>query len=541
MSEPRTDRAGPSDPVAGTAPQRTGDRPAVPALAAAVALGALAAAFAAAELFFGLTDRGYGMFIDELYYLACARHLAWGFVDHPPLAPALLRLSTAVLGEGRLALRLLPALAGAATVALTGWLAGRFGAGLAGRLLAAAAVALAPLFLVIFGVFSMNAFELLLWLVLAVLLVEIEERDEPRLWLAFGAVAGIALLDKHTVVLLIAGLAVGLVATPARRHLGQRWLWLGAALALLIAAPNLAWQVTHGWPSIEFYRNADLYKNLPTPPLEELELQLFASNPGAAPLWLAGLAALLAGRRWRAWRHLGWAALALLALMVFSGKSRPDRIAGIYPLLFAAGAAGIEVWVRQRWSAAAARWAVAAVAAPLVAIGLWALPLGLPILPPPQLAAWLEARGLSFQIERGAGKTAALPQWFADRTGWPELVADVTAVVERLPPAERRRAVIFAQSYGQAGAVEALGHDLPPVYANQNTYFLWGPPPRPVTVAVVLGDHRERLEELFEEVEEARVHHCEWCMRWRDDMPIWIVRRPRRPIAELWPTFKHYE
>jgi hypothetical protein len=509
---------------------------------ATVAVAAVAVLLAAAELVFGLTEgRGYGVFIDEWYYLGCARRLAWGYVDHPPLAPAVLRLSTALFGETRLALRLPPALAGAATVALTGWLAGRFGAGLPGRLLAAVTVAAAPLFLVTFGFYSMNAFELVLWLGLIALLVEIERRDEPRLWLAFGAVAGLALLNKHTVVLLAAALAAGLVLTPARRHLRSRWLWLGAALALLLALPNVLWQAAHGWPSLEFYRNADLYKNRPTPPGELLALQALVYNPAAAPLWLGGLAALLAGRRWRPWRHLGWMALVLLVAMVVSGKSRPDRIAGIFPLLFAAGAAAVDVWARRRWGGRGAAWASGAAGALVLAGGAWLLPLGLPVLSPPRLAAWLEARGMELQIEAGEGKTAALPQWFADRTGWPELVADVTAVVHRLPPAERREAVIFAPSYGQAGALEALGRDLPPVYSGHNTYHLWGPPPGPVTVAVVLGGGREDVESRFAVADLAAVHHCAWCMRWRDEMPIWIARHPHRPIAEVWPQVRHFE
>jgi 4-amino-4-deoxy-L-arabinose transferase-like glycosyltransferase len=159
----------------------------------------------------------YGPFIDELYYVSCAERPALGYVDHPPLAPLLLRASRAILGEGMLALRLPPALAGAALVLLVGWMARRLGAGPLGQGLACGGVLGAPVLLALFGFYSMNAFEVLLWAGLTALLIEIERRDEARLWLVFGGLAGLALLNKHTTVLLAGGLAVGVLLTPARR------------------------------------------------------------------------------------------------------------------------------------------------------------------------------------------------------------------------------------------------------------------------------------------------------------------------------------
>ena len=175
--------------------------------------------------------------------------------------------------------------------------------------------------------------------------------------------------------------------------------------------------------------------------------------------------------------------------------------------------------------------------------GLLLAPAGLPILPPAALARYATTFHLSPQIERGAGKRTALPQWFADRLGWEELVADVAAARDRLTPAERERVVYFAPSYGQAGALEWLGRerDLRPVYCTHNNWFLWGPPPDPVEVAIVLGDDPGHLEPLFEQIELARIHDCEHCMPWRDEMPIWIVRRPRVRIADHWGEWKNFE
>ncbi|UCE86187.1 MAG: glycosyltransferase family 39 protein [Deltaproteobacteria bacterium] len=489
-----------------------------------------------------------GYFIDETYFIACSERLAFGYVDQPPLSILLLRLVRASIGDSLPALRLVPSVAGAAVVFLTGFIARRLGADTFGQALAAGTAMLAPVYHVLFGYYSMNALSVLLWAVCFWLLVEIERRDEPRLWLGIGAVAGLGLENKHTIVLLALGLAVGLLLTPARRHLASRWLWLGLGIAALVALPNLLWQLAHGWPSLAFYRNADAYKNVPTAPLEVLAQQLLAANPAALPVWLAGLGFFLATERGRPYRHLGWIYVALLVLLLVGQKSRPDRIAAAYTVLFAGGGAGICDWLRRPGM----RWLRPAQVAVLLLCGAALAPLSMPLLPPRLTARYAAALGVVPQIERGEDKRSLLPQWLADRYGWPALVDDVERVVRMLEPAERSHAIILAASYGHAGPIELLGRgrNLPPVYSPHNSYFLWGPPPDPVDVAVVIGFGEpgatgvipeEPLASLFAEIELARVHDCEWCMRWRDGMPIWIARGPTSSFREAWPDLMHFQ
>jgi 4-amino-4-deoxy-L-arabinose transferase-like glycosyltransferase len=485
----------------------------------------------------------YGYFIDELYYLPCADHLALGYVDHPPLSIFVLAAVRALLGDGLTALRLVPALVGAVTVVTVGLLARRLGADTFGQAIAAGAAMIAPVYHVTFSFFSMNAFSILLWTLSFWILIEIELRQEPRLWLLFGALTGVALLNKHTFVLLLAGLAVGMALTGARRHFLSRWLWLGGAVAFCIVLPNLVWQATNGWPSLEFYRNADLYKNVPTPPPMVLLQQILVMNPGALPVWLAGLFFLL-GRpatvktTRRPFAHLGWLYVALLILMLIAQKSRPDRISDAYTVLLAAGGVALgAASERRRWL----RWALPAA---LVACGVALLPIGLCVLPPSTTAAYSSALGAVPQSEKGEGKRSALPQHFADRLGWELLADDVEAVARRLRPDERRRAIILAPSYGQAGAIElhGRGRGLPPVFAVQNNYFHWGPPEDPVSAAILVGPFTEETARwLFHDVELARVHDCEDCMPWRDEVPIWLARHPKVRFAEIWPELRHYE
>ena len=476
----------------------------------------------------------YGPFIDELYYVSCSERLDWGYVDHPPFAPFVLHLARRVLGEGLLPLRLPAALAGALLVLGVGLLARRLGARRWGEAVACGAALAATVFQILFGFYSMNAFEIVFWFACTWILIEIELWKRPRLWLLFGLVAGIGLLNKHTMMAFGVALGAALLVTRARRHLATRWIWVGLAVALVLAMPNVLWQAAHGWPSLEFYRNATLEKNVAMPPHAVVGMQVLFMNPGTLPVWLLGLTFLL---RRRDLRHVAVIFVVLFAVALATRTGRPDRIAGMYPVLLAAGGAMLERLVAGR------SWLRVVAPAWLCSWAILLAPAGLPVLPPQALARYATALHVSPQIERGAGKRTPVPQWFADRLGWDELVADVSAARDQLSAAERERVVYFAPSYGQAGALEWLGRErgLRPVYCTHNSWFLWGPPADPVEVAIVLGDDPDHLEPLFEEVELAGIHDCEHCMPWRDEMPIWIVRRPRVRIADRWEEWKNFE
>jgi 4-amino-4-deoxy-L-arabinose transferase-like glycosyltransferase len=302
-------------------------------------IGALALALELGAAAFG----PYGWFIDELYYRACAQRPAWGYVDHPPLSVAVLTASRAVLGDSLLALRIWPALALAATVLVSSVLAQRLGGGAFARTLAALCVLSSPVALILGSFFSMNAFELLLWPLCALVLLQLLESG-GALWLGFGALLGLAVLNKHTSAAFGVALLAGSLLTPARQQLRTRWPWLGGLVAALIIAPNVLWQLGHGWPSLEFYEQAQKLKNVDTPALAVLASQALVAGPTALPLAMVGVAALLRDRSPVASRALGAAFLALLAALMLSHSSRFERLIGYYPILFAAGP--------SRWSAA---------------------------------------------------------------------------------------------------------------------------------------------------------------------------------------------
>jgi hypothetical protein len=482
------------------------------------------------------THRGYGLFRDEFYYLACSEHLALGYVDHPPLSILLLWLSRAVLGDSLLAIRFLPAVAGAVTVYLTGLIARELGGGRSAQLLAALAAFAAPVFLRLNHFFSMNAFDLLFWVLLALIAVRILLRDEPRLWLAFGAAAGLGLQNKYSVAFFGFGIAVGLLASAQRRQLASRWLWLGGGLALLLFLPHLVWQVREGWPTLEFMANAQAQKNIPLAPREFLLQQIVMAHPLALPIWLAGLGGLLFSPRLQRLRPLGWAYLASFALLAVQ-NSKAYYLTPIYPLLFAAGAVVIEgFFERRRW-----RWGMPAAASLLAAGGVATLPLAIPLLPVETFIAYSRANVIG-EPPTEHQEQGVLPQMYADMHGWEELVETVARVHAGLAPRERAQVRVLTRNYGEAGAIEFLGRPrgLPEAISGHNSFFLWGPGDASGEVLIVLGRSREELAEWFEEVERVDTVRCRHCMPYQNELPVYLCRRLRFPVRDVWDRVKNY-
>jgi hypothetical protein len=482
------------------------------------------------------TYRGYGFFRDELYYLASAEHLGFGYVDHPPLIGLVAWLVRSTLGDSLFAVRLLPAAAHAATVALTARLAREMGGGRYAQIVAALAAALAPAYLALCGYLSMNAFDLVFWAALWLIVARALRTGGPRLWLLFGMVAGAGLQNKISVLFIGFGVVAGLVAARRWRMFGSWHSWAGGALAGLIFLPHLLWQWHWGWPTLEFMANATREKNVAMPAAAFMAEQVTYMNPLALPLWIAGLGALLLLPRLRAFRPMGWAYLAVLVVMLATA-AKPYYLAPAYVALFAAGAAAFDALPRSSVGTVVRASMLVMVAAG----GIVSAPLAKPLLAPEAYLRYVEAIGLAPRsIERH--EQARLPQHFADMHGWPELAANVAKVFGALPAADRARACIFAQNYGQAGAIDVLGAPLglPRAISGHNSYYLWGPRGCTGEVVIALGGDRHGYEEVFASVEQAAVHTCTDCMPYENNLPIYVLRGARMPFAEIWPHVKRF-
>jgi hypothetical protein len=477
---------------------------------------------------------GYGVFRDELYYMACGRHPGWGYVDHPPLVGWLAWAVRQVVGDSHLVLRVVAAAAVAASVFVAARIAKELGGGPFARLLSGLTAALVPVSLSLGSYYSMNAFDLLFWAVLFWLLARLLRGGDERLWLAFGAVAGLGLLNKISVLFLGFGLVVGLVLSRRWDVFRSRWLWLGGLVAAVLFLPHLVWQQVNGWPTLDFMANARRYKMAALSPMGFLG-QIVLHTAVAPWLWLLGLAWLLLARGARPFRTLGFAFVTVLLLLMLTG-GKPYYLAVAYAAPLAAGAVALEGWTMSR-----VQWLRPLVVVLVALVGLGLAPLGRPVLSEDDFVRYAAAIGIEAAPEE-RHEMGRLPQFFADMHGWRDMAEAVAGVVRTLPEEERNEACIFGQNYGEAGAMEYFGPalGLPPAISAHNSYWLWGPGGCDGGVMIVLGDNRERLEELFESVELGGTSTCRDCMPYENDLPIWICRGPREPLSELWPEIRHF-
>ena len=501
------------------------------ALALAPSVYALAASAVCLHMIFA---GRYGYFRDELYYAACGQHLAWGYVDHPSLAPALARLSRALLGDSLYALRFLPALASGAKVLLAGWIAHELGGRRFAQFFAAFCVLIAPIYLTFDSFFSMNSFEPLFWMASAAVVLRILNGGSPRLWLLFGAIAGVGILNKHSMLFFGSGLALGLLLTPARRCFASKWTWLGAAVAFLVFLPNLIWEVRNDWPILAVLRSVLGTKYTTVAPWDFVWQQTLLTHPLVAPVWIGGLWFLLRDARGKKYAVLAWAYFTvLIEMLVLHGKIY--YLAPAYIMLIAAGAVLIE----ERLLPLAGAWLRPVLVAPVFAGALIAAPLAMPILPVQAAIRYCRFWDVqSVHVENVP--QGDLPQLFGDMFGWEEQVASIATVYSRLSPADQQQAAILAYNYGEASAVDYFGprYRLPLSISGHNQYGLWGPGQASGNVVIAIGFRESALRAYFDEVVPAASVSPPYALPEESGLTLFLCRRPKARLDRLWPQLK---
>jgi hypothetical protein len=396
---------------------------------------------------------------------------------------------------------------------------------------------LAPVYLALNHFYSMNALDILLWALAASLWISALETPRRRSWLLLGAVLGLGLLNKISVLWLGFGLGVGLLATPTRRQLSTAGPYLAVAVALTLFLPHLLWQILHGWPTVEFIRNATSNKMVEVALGDFAWGQIESMNIATVVVWLSGLVwlGLLGGRLQRS---LAVAYLAVFALLALSGSSRAGYLSPAYTWLFAAGGVALEQ-LHARWRPRLLRGAILAC---IVVVGAASAPFALPILPVDSYIRYAEAAGVAPSTAERK-ELAQLPQFYADMHGWEEIVETVAAVFAELPPDEQKEAAIFVYNYGEAGAIDRLGrrHGLPRAIGGHNNYWLWGHRGHSGKVVLVVGGDEEGLSRAFETVELAATIDCGRCMPYENRQPVWVCRDILTPLEELWPRQRHFD
>jgi hypothetical protein len=484
-----------------------------------------------------LTNGRYGMFRDEFYYIACSDHLAWGYVDHPPLSIALLAGSRAILGDGVHAIRMLPALAGGITVLLGALIAREFGGRRFAQMLTALCVFFSPLFLVVTGFYSMNAFDLLLWAGCFYLVIRLIRTKNTKLWLLIGLVLGLGMLNKISMAILGFGLVVGMVLTPQRRYFLNKNFWWGVFFALLIFLPNILWQMAHDWPTLEFINNAKQHKITDLGPLQFLLGQIIENHPIYFLIWITGLLWLLFGWEGRRFRLVGLIYVAAFVFLVVQ-KSKTYYLGPAYPALLAAGACAIEGFLHRRgW-----RWPKPIILCILLIGGVLTVPVALPVLPIDSVASYQASLGMKPPPQEEGFQLSALPQHFADRFGWENMTSTVASVYRNLGTGQQAEAVILTGNYGQAGAINYFGprYGLPAAISGHNSYHLWGPGEVSGNIVISVGISPEFLKEMFADVSPADTVVSPLAMPWETNLTVHVSTGLKFPLEEVWFLIKNY-
>jgi hypothetical protein len=480
----------------------------------------------------------YGYFRDEFDYLSCGDHLAWGYVDQPPLLPFLVRVSRFLLGDSLRSIRFLPALASSGLLVQTGMIARELGGRGFALVLSAMTIIIAPIYLSDGSLLTTNCLEPLLWMGCAYFAILAIRRNELRYWLWFGVVAGLGLEEKYSIAVFGLAMVIGLSLTEQRRAFANKWIWMGGAAAFLVFLPNLLWNVHNHWPFAELMHNTRAEgRDVQLSPVQYFAQQILLIGPITAPVWITGVLALLFSRRLKPYRALGWCYLAaLVVFIVLKGKNY--YLAPIYPMLLAAGAIAIESGIEKSRQL----WLKPVTPLVLFASGAWFAPIVVPVLPVDQFIAYMNK--LPFKIPRSehSHMRAVLPQHYADQFGWEEIVAKTAEAYSRLSPEERPGCGIFAQDYGQAGAIDFFGrrYGLPPALSGHQTYYLWGPRGYSGNCLIVLDDNRERLENLFEHVEFVGTS-VDNPYALERDIPVFLCRGAKfGTLEKIWPRLKKW-
>jgi len=490
--------------------------PRVPVLALAAGLGAALLA---------LSGR-YGPHRDEMYFLAAGRHLAWGYPDQPPLAPALARLMDTVAPGSLPVLRAPSALCAAAVVVLTGLMSRELGAGPRGQVVAAGCAAVSSLVFQTGHLLSTATLELVAWAAVTGLAAGAVRTGADRLWLPAGVALGVGAVANALAAALGLGLLAGVLLAGPRRLLASPWVWAGAVVAAACAAPYAGWQAAHGWPQLHLAGAiAAGQSGSSQSRLLLLPYQLLLVSPVLAPVWIAGLWRLLRHADARPWRFLGVCWVVLAALFLVAG-GKPYYLGLLLPLLLAAGAVPAERWLARGRARLREGLLVAAYALSVLIGGAITLPL---------LPVDLVGRSGVVVANYDAGETI----------GWPAFAATVARAYDALPATDRQRAVLLSANYGEAGAIDRYGPalGLPHAYSGHNAYGLWGPPPSGAQPVVVAGygdpATAARVTRWFAGCHVvARIDNGHDVDNEEQGAPVRVCARPRQQWSVLWPQVR---
>jgi hypothetical protein len=473
----------------------------------------------------------YGIHRDEFLYMAMGRHLHLWRMEFPPAIAIIAKFSHTLLGDSIFAIRFFAAIAAGALVYMSAKIAVNLGGSRSAQVIAALAVMASPLFLRAGNLFQPVVFDQLVWTVALYALVRLVKTEDPKWWLWFGVAAGLGLLTKFSAIFFGGAALLAVIVSPQRKWLLTPWPWVAMLIAVVIGSPSVVGQIVLDYPVLEQMQDLKQSQLEHVTPsgfiVGQIEL-----GPGFL-LALAGLIALILVKPVRRFAVVGWTCLfVFFILLILHGK---DYYLGpVYPALWAAGACTLDLVSRQR-ARNAMQWTSGIL---LAGFGILTLPIGIPILPPEQMARYSVAIGATSALRNNQGELDRLPQDYADMIGWPEQVQAVADVYNSLPPADKARAVVLATNYGEAGAIDYYGPKLglPNAIAVAGTYWFFGPGTKPGDVVITVGVPEESVRKFFREATLVKTVGNPWSVGEERKVPIFIARNPHKTLQEVWPS-----
>lgn len=479
----------------------------------------------------------YGYFRDELYYIICTDHLAAGYVDQPPLSIFILSLQRLFFGDSLFVLRFLPSVANAIVIFLTGLFVKRFGGSSFAQMFACIGVGFAPGLVGMFGFYSMNAFDIVLWQLVILALIQLIDTEQSHYWYIIGVLIGIGLMIKISMGWLAAGIIVSAIVTQLRKWSRTPHPWIAAGISLLLFLPYIIWNLQNDMAHLEFARNAAGTKYASQNVMTFFSGVILNFNPLTLPIWISGFWFFFS-KRFRNMMPIGISICVVLIILVGNVHSKPEYFNPAMPILFAGGAVMVEHLLQKKWLRI-----IGNIFLMMIALtGLLTLPLAIDLLPVETFIRYTQILGLSPSNSEGK-KMGSLPQHFADRFGWVELSHNVSEVYNSLSENEKNQCVVYAQNYGEASAINFFGKKnvLPLAISGHNSYWNWGYGGKEVLAAIIIGGNAEDHRTVFDSVKEIQVHTNHYAMPYESDLPIYICRGLKIPLEKIWNNVKHYD
>ncbi len=483
----------------------------------------------------------YGIFRDEFYYLAMSENLDFGFLDVPPLAPFLLAIVRLFLGVSYFSLHLLPALSGCLILFISYLIVKKLNGGLFAITLTLLCITFAPQYIATSTYYSYDHLDQLFWILVLYTIILLIKTDDKKYWIYFGIVAGFGLLSKITILYLGLGIFLAILLTKKRTHLLCWQFWVGGIIAFVIILPYIIWHISKDMIVLEYYKNYSSGKTSGITPIDFLMNHIVTLNPLTLPVWILGIYYFLFNKEGKKYNLLGIAFL-IVSIFCIITKTKYYLLTPVFPVLFAGGAFFIESII-LKYKKRYINWIAGYYLVNILISGIFILPLARPVMSVENFIKFSNLLKFGKQIKYENHELNILPQFFADRFGWEEMVIKIRDVYYSLTDEEKSKCIIIVDNYGEAGAIEYYGkeYNLPKPVSGHLQYYIWGTRGYKGDVGIILGANENELKVFYDDVKLVDRTDNKYSMPYENNNPIYICRNPKMTLEEALKIIKHFD